>query len=144
MKEPLKKISVIAIREYRARPLWMNLCMLFCFYMAFIYMPFDIFVKPVAEDQEVWFGIVLTGWYAKATEPLHWLIYGAGAWGFLKMKPWLWPWASLYVCQIAISMLVWSLLDDRGRGLAGGLFMALPFVVLAVFLWRAKALFRSV
>ena len=43
------------------RPWWMNLIMMFCAYMAFIYMPWDLFVKPVAEDQEVWFGIMLTG-----------------------------------------------------------------------------------
>lgn len=117
--------------------------MLFCFYMTFIYMPFDMFIKPVAEDQEVWFGILLTGWAAKATEPFHWFIYGAGAWGFLKMKSWLWPWASLYVVQIAISMLVWSLLDERGRGLEWGLVAALPFIILAVFLWRARGQFNG-
>jgi hypothetical protein len=31
----------------------------------------DFFVKPVAHDAEVWFGIVLSGWAAKLTEPLH-------------------------------------------------------------------------
>ena len=30
--------------------------------------------------------LALTGWWAKATEPVHWLIYGAGAYGFWKMK----------------------------------------------------------
>jgi len=29
-----------------------------------------------------------------ATKPLHWLIYGAGAFGFWKMRPWMWPWAA--------------------------------------------------
>lgn len=106
-------------------------------------MPFDMFFKPVAEDQEVWFGIVLTGWAAKATEPLHWAIYGAGAWGFLKMRKWLWPWASLYVCQIAISMVVWSILDERGRGIEAGLIAATPFVILAVALWRSRHRFDN-
>ncbi len=41
----------------------------------------------------VWLGFMLTGWAAKATEPLHWLIYGAGAYGFWKMSRWMWPWA---------------------------------------------------
>ena len=36
--------------------------MLFCLYMALVYMPWDIFIKPVAEDQEVWFGYMFTGW----------------------------------------------------------------------------------
>ena len=52
------------------RPHWMNALMLFCIFMTFIYMPWDIFIKPVAVDQEVWFGFMFTGWAAKATEPL--------------------------------------------------------------------------
>ena len=48
--------------------------MVFCAYMTFIYMPFDLFYKPVAEDAEVWLGITLYGWAAKSTEPLHWAI----------------------------------------------------------------------
>ena len=38
----------------------MNLVMVFCAYMTFLYMPFDMLLKPVAEDQEVWFGYMLT------------------------------------------------------------------------------------
>ena len=38
------------------RPGWMNALMAFCAYMAFVYVPWDFFVKPVAEDQEVWLG----------------------------------------------------------------------------------------
>ena len=51
---------------------------------------------------------MLEGWAAKLTEPFHWAIYGAGAYGFWQMKPWMWPWAAVYVLQIAISMLVWT------------------------------------
>ena len=53
--------------NFRLRPLWMNAVMLFCAYMAFIYVPWDFLFKPMAEDEEVWFGILLTGWAAKAT-----------------------------------------------------------------------------
>jgi len=105
-------------------------------------MPFDMFLKPVSEDQEVWFGILLTGWAAKATEPLHWLIYGAGLYGFIKMKSWMWPWASLYVAQIAFSMMVWSMMDDRGS-LFGGLISGGIFLGLAIVFWRARPLFRG-
>lgn len=119
---------------FRGRPVWMNAVMLFCAYMTFVYMPFDMFLKPVAEDQEVWFGIVLTGWAAKATEPLHWLIYGFGFYGFLKMKPWMWPWASLYVLQIAIGMVVWSAMDPRGGGILTGALVSIPFIGLAIAL----------
>jgi hypothetical protein len=120
---------------FEGRPIWMNVLMLFCAYMTFIYMPFDMFYKPVAEDQEVWFGILLTGWAAKATEPLHWLIYGFGFYGFLKMKSWMHPWASLYAAQVALGMFVWSLADERGSGVAVGAVVCVPFAILAGALW---------
>lgn len=50
---------------FRDRPVWINALMIFSSYMAFIYMPWDIFWKPVSEDVEVWFGIMFTGWWAK-------------------------------------------------------------------------------
>ena len=73
------------------RPWWMNAVMLFCAYMTFIHMPWDIFVKPVAQDAEAWFGFLLRGWGAKLTEPLHWAIYAAGTYGFWRMRAWMWP-----------------------------------------------------
>ena len=103
----------IVIQDWNSRPWWMSLIFYFCIYMTFIYMPFDLFLKPVAEDEEIWFGFTLTGWYAKATEPLHWLIYGLGAYGFWRMKKWMWPWASVYVAQIVIAMFVWNILKDN-------------------------------
>ena len=102
---------------------------MFCAYMTFIYMPFDLFYKPVDQDEEVWFGFMLHGWCAKATEPFHWLIYGGGMYGFLKMKSWMFPWAALYTCQVAIAMLVWSLLYSGGNLALGGV-AAMPFVIL--------------
>ena len=119
----------VLITEYRKRPWWMNLMFLFCLYMTFIYMPFDIFYKPVAEDAEVWLGFTLTGWWAKATAPFHWLIYGAGAWGFWKMSPKMHPWAALYVAQIAVAMLVWSVISPVGGGWVWG---TISFVILMV------------
>ena len=127
----------------KLRPFWMNALMFFCAYMAVIYVPWDFFFKAMAEDEEVWFGILLTGWAAKATEPLHWLIYLGGAIGFWKMKSWMHPWACLYVVQIAIGMFVWNYLDERGSGLMGSFLIAIPFIVLAVALWRAKPRFND-
>jgi len=129
--------------EWSRRPWWMNLIFAFCVYMTFIYMPFDLFWKPVAQDEEVWFGITLHGWPAKLTAPLHWAIYAAGAWGFWKMRSWMWPWASVYVAQVSFSMLVWNLLDPRGAGWIAGLVAALVFLLPAVALWRARASFGS-
>ncbi len=131
------------IQELEARPWWMTLMWGFCLYMTFIYLPFDLFWKPVAEDEEVWFGFVLRGWHAKLTEPLHWLIYGAGSYGFWKMSRWMWPWAALYAAQIAVAMLVWSIIDPRGGGWPLGLFAAGLLSLPAIALWRAKDRFRS-
>ena len=130
-------------RVFRGRPLWLNVLMVFCAYMTFIYVPWDFFFKPVEQDEEVWFGILLTGWAAKATEPLHWAVYAAGTYGLYHMRAWLWPWASVYVLQIAIGMFVWALLDERGWGWLGGLAAAVPFLALSVVLWRARPLFAQ-
>lgn len=128
--------------EWAKRPWWMNLMWLFCLYMTFIYMPFDLFYKPVAEDAEVWFGFTLRGWYAKATEPLHWLIYGAGAYGFWKMSRWMWPWAGVYAAQVCIAMFVFSLINEGGSLLAGVIAGGI-FLIPTVALFRARPLFQG-
>ena len=129
--------------DWRLRPWWMNVIFYFCVYMTIFYMPFDLFLKPVAEDHEIWFGFSLTGWWAKATEPLHWLIYGALAYGFWKMKSWMWPWAAIYAAQVVIAMLVWNLVHVRGAGWAAGLFAGAVFAVPMIALWRARATFQG-
>jgi hypothetical protein len=128
-----------------ARPWWMNALFAFCLFMTFAYMPFDMFWKPVEQDQEVWFGFLLHGWWAKATEPLHWAIYAAGAYGFWKMRRWMHPWAALYTAQIAIGMLVWALSDPRaaGRGVLFGVPPFLAFGALAWLLWRSREHFTT-
>ena len=130
-------------REWQRRPWWMQLLFGFCVYMTFIYLPFDLFLKPVAEDEEIWFGFMLHGWWAKATEPLHWAIYGAGAWGFWKMRPWMWPWASVYSAQVVIAMVVWNLTAPNGRGLVAGLIIGAIFMIPTIALWRARPRFQA-
>ena len=129
--------------EWAKRSWWMNLIFMFCLYMTFIYLPFDLFVKPVAVDEEVWFGFVLRGWWAKATEPLHWLIYGAGAYGFWKMAHWMWPWAAVYAAQVSFGMLIWNLVDERGAGWLAGFVAAAVFMLPTIALWRARPAFRQ-
>ena len=131
-------------KAWRARPWWMNALLAFCLYMTFIYLPYDLFVKPVAADEEVWFGFVLRGWWAKATAPLHWLIYAAGAWGFWRMSRWMWPWAALYCGQVAVAMAVWNVVDARGGGWLPGMVAAAVFLVPTVALWRSKGRFQGV
>jgi hypothetical protein len=115
--------------ELARRPWWMNGLLGFCLYMTFIYMPFDLFGKSVESDDEVWFGVLVHGWAAKLTEPLHWAIYGAGSYGFWRMRPWMWPWAAVYAAQISIGMLVWNLLDPRGAGWLVGSGIASVFLL---------------
>lgn len=129
--------------QIKRRPWWMNAMLLFCAFMTFIYLPWDVFIKPLAEDQEVWFGILFTGWPAKIGAVVHWFVYGAGTWGFLKMKPWMHPWAALYVAQIAFGMGVWSALNGSGSGLLSGLLVAAPFAGLSYLLVRHRARFNN-
>ena len=54
---------------FRPRPLWMNALMLFCLFLTFVYMPWDLFIKPIEVDEEIWFGLAFHGWGAKLSEP---------------------------------------------------------------------------
>jgi hypothetical protein len=130
---------------FSGRPWWMNALMLFCAYMAVVHVPWDFFAKPVAQDAEVWLGVMFHGWAAKLTEPLHGAIYAAGAYGFYRMRGWMWPWASLYTASVAVGMFVWCAVYGA-RGLAGILLGAVAFVLFALLareLWRAKPLFGA-
>ena len=125
------------------RPLWMNALLGFCAFMTFVYVPWDFFAKPVAEDAEAWFGFLLRGWAAKATEPLHFAIYAAGTYGFWHMRSWMWPWAAVYVAQIAIGMAVWAIAFLGGaKGVLVGVATAAPLAGIAVALWRSRDRFR--
>jgi short-subunit dehydrogenase len=118
--------------------------MLFCAFMAVVYVPWDFFAKPAAEDGEVWFGILFRGWAAKAAEPFHWVIYAAGAYGFWRMCPWMWPWAAVYAAQLTFSMLVWNVVYVGGvGGFLLGLATLLPFGGLTLALWNARDAFHS-
>jgi hypothetical protein len=129
--------------DWLVRPWWMNLIFYFCLYMTVFYMPFDIFWKPVAQDHEIWFGFALTGWWAKATAPLHWLIYGAGAYGFWKMRRWMWPWAAVYAGQVVIAMFVWNLVNANGAGWVGATIAGLVFCAPMVALYQARTRFNT-
>jgi len=126
------------------RPHWMNALMLFCAYMTFVYVPWDLFVKPVAEDEEVWFGVIFHGIWAKWLAIPHWLVYAAGLVGFWRMSAWMWPWAALYAAQVAIGMVVWPLVYVGGaRAVVSALVAGGAFSALTVALWRARDRFRA-
>jgi short-subunit dehydrogenase len=128
--------------HFSRRPWWMNGLMIASAYLAFIFLPWDFFIKPMAHDEEVWFGIMLHGWAAKATEPIHWAIYLAATYGFWHMRPWMWPWAALYMAQLAFAILVWNIVYVGGFGGAvAGVISFVPCVLLTGALWHAKDLF---
>ena len=129
---------------FAGRPIWMNAMMVFAGYMAFVYCPWDVLVKPAAVDEEVWFGIRFHGAWAKAGGLLHWAVYAAGAYGFRHMRPWMFPWAAVYVGQIAFSMLLWNWIYVGGfLGFLLGVIGVVPFGFLALLLWNARPLFQD-
>jgi hypothetical protein len=125
-----------------ARPWWANALLAFCAFMTFVYTPWDIFWKPIEVDQEVWFGVVLHGWAAKVTAPVHWLIYGVFTYGLWKMRPWVRLWGTLYMAQVAIAMVVWGLTDERGS-LGAAIGSGLVFTTLTLLFWRAGMVFEG-
>jgi short-subunit dehydrogenase len=120
---------------FEGRPTWMNILMVFCAYMSFLYVPWDFFMKPVAQDEEVWFGIMFTGTAAKLTEPLHWLIYTAGAYGFYRRKSWMAPWAAVYAGSVTLGMVVWPVLYHES--------WLMGFTAFFPFAWLTRELYRS-
>jgi hypothetical protein len=124
---------------FRERPWWMSATLIFCAFMAFVYMPWDLFVKPVADDEEVWFGILFTGLWAKAMAIPHWFVYAAAVYGFRRRRPWMAFWAPAYTAQVTLGIYVWTALETGGlSGLFVGLFPALPFAGLTYAFWTVR------
>ncbi len=111
--------------------------------MTFIYSPFDVVFKPLAQDEDVWFGYMFYGWAAKIGGLVHWVVYGALAWGLWKMAPWAWWLACLYSTQVAIAMFAWPLLNAEEAGLTGALIAGALFAIPAIAFWRARSQFQG-
>ena len=124
---------------FRGRPTWMNVALVFCAWMTFVYVPWDFFIKPVAEDEEVWFGILFHGAAAKWLEVPHWVVYAMLTYGLRRMRPWAGTLASLYSAQIALGMFVWNFNEWEGWlvPLLVGTIGAIPFTLLAMAFWSA-------
>lgn len=130
--------------RFAERPAWMNALLMFAAIEVFVYSPWDIFCKPVAADQDVWLGLVLTGWMAKLGGLVHWAIYALALYGFVRMRRWMWPWASVYTAQVAFGMLVWPIAYLGGtRGWTLGIASGAAFALVAFGLWRARELFEG-
>ena len=128
--------------EWAKRSWWLNLIMLFSIFMVFIYTPFDVILKPLAEDEDVWFGYMFTGWAAKVGGVVHCIVYAAIAWGLWKMRPWVWWVGGLYLTQVAIAMFLWPLFQTDG-GLISAIIAGTLFAIPAVAFWRAKDQFQG-
>ncbi len=119
------------------RPWWMTALAGFCAATVVFLVPRDLFFAET-RNVEVWFGFELRGTAALLTAPLHWAIFGVGAWGFWLQRPWILPSAAAYAFYIAFSHLVWSELSPNGHGWPVGLAQALGFCVPAWVLLRAR------
>jgi len=123
----------------RGRPFWMNAVLVFCAFMTFVYVPWDFFWKPTAQDEEVWFGLMFRGRWAKVMEIPHWIVYGALTYGLRQMRPWAGTLAAVYSAQIALGMFVWNVVQSGSLllGVLVGAVGAVPFSLLAVAFWTA-------
>ena len=118
----------------QARSRWATALALLCASTFVFLVTRDIFV-PHVRNTEIWFGFELRGWLAWLTAPLHWLLFGLGAWGYWFLRPWIWPWASLYLFYVAVSHLVWNLTSPSGGGLDAGLWQLALFMIPALFVY---------
>lgn len=124
---------------FRGRPTWMNVVLVFCAFMTFVYVPWDFLWKPAEFDEEVWFGILFRGTAAKWLEIPHWLVYGTLTYGLRQMRPWAGSLAALYSGQIAVGMFIWNFLYLEGvfLPLLVATIGAIPFTLLTMAFWIA-------
>lgn len=119
------------------RPGWATAGALFCAGTLLFLVARDLGLAHVREV-EVWAGFEVHGLWARLTAPLHWAIFAIGAWGFWRLRPWIWPWASVYAFYVAGSHLVWNLTSPSGRGWSAGLVQLALFSAPGVLLWWAR------
>jgi len=98
----------------------------------------DLFFAEYREV-EVWLGFEIRGWLALLTAPLHWAIFGVGAWAFWTRRPWVVPWAAAYLFYVALSHLVWSEASLNGRGWPIGIAQAIAISAFGFLLLRAAS-----
>lgn len=126
-----------AERPRAHRPCWATGLALFCAATVVFLAARDLLVADV-RDTEVWLGFELRGWPARITAPLHWAIFGAGAWGYWHVRPWVWPWASVYALYVAASHGVWNLTSPSGGGASAAAWQLALFAIAAVALLYAR------
>jgi len=108
-----------------------------CLAALLIGIPRDLFFAETRQV-EVWLGFEITGWAAILSAPLHWAIFGVGAWAFWTQRSWVVTWAAAYFFYVALSHLLWSEASPNGRGWPIGVVQALVFSSVGLLLLRAR------
>jgi len=124
------------------RPWWMTALSAACLAALLINVPRDLFFAET-RGVEVWLGFEVTGRAAILSAPVHWAIFAVGAWAFWTVRPWVVPWAAVYVFYVALSHLVWSEASANGRGWPIGLAQAAGISVFGFLLLRARSSLRG-
>jgi len=114
----------------------MSALALICLIGLLVNVPRDLFF-PETREVEVWLGFETRGWVALLTAPVHWAIFGVGAWAFWTRRSWVVPCAAAYFFYVAISHLIWSEASPNGRGWLIGLLQAVGFSIVGLLLLRA-------
>jgi len=135
--------SSIATTPDETRPWWMTVLAVLCLMTLLVNLPRDLFFAEY-RDLEVWLGFEITGWLARVTAPIHWAIFGVGAWAFWTRRPWVIPYAAAYLFYVALSHLVWSEASPNGRGWPIGLVQAIVISAAGFLLLRARARLKRV
>ena len=125
-----------------ARPVWMTACAAFCLVSVAFLVPRDLFF-PETRDVEVWLGFEVHGRAAQWSAPLHWAIFGLGAWAFWTQQPWILPAAAGYAFYVALSHVIWSEASPHGRGWPMGLLQGAALSVPGFLLLRARRRLRA-
>jgi short-subunit dehydrogenase len=124
--------------QARWRPWWANAALLLCLYLAVWHFPGTLDAEPPAPETR-WFGLLLPGALRPLGGALHAILCGAGVYGFWRMRRWMWPWASVYAAQGALSMA--SALGGPGRVWPDAAW-ALALLLLSLRLALARGAFR--
>ena len=130
-------MSLLESDQVTARPRWMTALAVVCLLALLINVARDLFL-PEMRGVEVWLGFEVRGWLAFLTAPLHWAIFGLGAWGFWSQRPWALPAAAAYAFYVALSHLLWSELSPNGRGWPIGLAQAAAISAFGLILLRMR------
>lgn len=119
------------------RPWWMTLLAGVSLLTLLVAVTSDLFF-PGARSTEVWFGFEITGPLALLTAPIHWIIFGVGAWALWTQQPWALSAFAGYLFYSALSHLVWSEASAHGRGWPIGLLQAVAISAIALLVLRAR------